>query len=181
MAKLTDDQRRALLLLARSPNGCTEALLMAHGFEVAMLGKLVLDGFALATPHETRAGSRPMIVVWITISPAGRKAIATKRPRGPKELAGALMRLQKGRRGQKRDRDIIRLVRLSSNAVHSGWKRRGTGVDMRISTLQFVEHWLRFRCMSGRERTALTFHYFSLSDLEPTISCKTDAGFSCTC
>jgi hypothetical protein len=42
MAKLTDEQRRALQLLARSPNGCTEALMMAHGFEVAMLSRLVL-------------------------------------------------------------------------------------------------------------------------------------------
>jgi hypothetical protein len=34
MAKLTDEQRRALQLLARSPNGCTEALILAHGFEL---------------------------------------------------------------------------------------------------------------------------------------------------
>jgi hypothetical protein len=37
MAKLTDEELRALLLLARSPNGCTEALLMAHGFPTEML------------------------------------------------------------------------------------------------------------------------------------------------
>jgi hypothetical protein len=42
MAKLTDEQRRALLLLARSPNGCTEAIMMAHEFESAMLAKLVV-------------------------------------------------------------------------------------------------------------------------------------------
>jgi hypothetical protein len=76
MAELSDEQRRALRLLARSPNGCTEALLMAHGFELAFLGKLVLDGHALATPHETRAGSKPLLVVWMTITAAGRKAIS---------------------------------------------------------------------------------------------------------
>jgi hypothetical protein len=76
MPHLSDEQPRALQLLARSPNGCTEALMMAHGFELAFLGKLILDGFAMAAPHETRAGSRPMIVVWMTITPAGRKAIA---------------------------------------------------------------------------------------------------------
>jgi hypothetical protein len=75
MPNLTDEQRRALQLLARSPNGCTEALLMAHGFELAMLGKLLVDGHALATPHETRAGSKPMVVVWLQITAAGRKAI----------------------------------------------------------------------------------------------------------
>jgi hypothetical protein len=76
MAQLSDEERRALQLLARSPNGCTEALLMAHGFELAFLGKLILDGFAMAAPHETHAGSRPMIVVWMTITAVGRKAIA---------------------------------------------------------------------------------------------------------
>jgi hypothetical protein len=32
------------LLLAGSPNGCTEAILMAHGFHLAMLSKLAFDG-----------------------------------------------------------------------------------------------------------------------------------------
>jgi hypothetical protein len=75
MAKLSKEKRRALQLLARSPNGCTEALMMAYGFEVVMLGKLVLDGFALATPHDTRAGREPIRVVWLTITEAGRKAV----------------------------------------------------------------------------------------------------------
>jgi hypothetical protein len=33
MAQLSDEQRRALRILARSPNGSTEVLVMAHGFE----------------------------------------------------------------------------------------------------------------------------------------------------
>jgi hypothetical protein len=41
MAKLTDEELRALLFLARHPNGCTEALLMAHGFPCQMLEELV--------------------------------------------------------------------------------------------------------------------------------------------
>jgi hypothetical protein len=41
MAKLTDEQR-ALELLARSPNGCTEAISLAYGFDLAML--LAFDG-----------------------------------------------------------------------------------------------------------------------------------------
>jgi hypothetical protein len=43
MATLTDEQRRALRLLGRRPNGYTEAIMLAHGFEGAMLG---LDGLA---------------------------------------------------------------------------------------------------------------------------------------
>ena len=75
MADLTDEQQRALRLLARNPDGCTEALMMAHGFEAAMLGKLVRDGLVVATPHLTRAGNKPLIVVWITITADGRQAI----------------------------------------------------------------------------------------------------------
>jgi hypothetical protein len=76
MAKLSDEQRRALRLLARSPNGCTEALMMAHGFELAMLAKLVIDGLAVAVDHSTMAGRRRMKVTWLRIAAAGRKAIA---------------------------------------------------------------------------------------------------------
>jgi hypothetical protein len=75
MSKPTDEQRRALQLLARSPNGCTEALMMAHGFEGAMLDRLVLDGLARAEEHATMAGSRAMKVVWLQITAAGRKAL----------------------------------------------------------------------------------------------------------
>jgi hypothetical protein len=35
MAKLSDQQRCALRLLARSPYGCTEVILLAHGFDLA--------------------------------------------------------------------------------------------------------------------------------------------------
>jgi hypothetical protein len=75
MAKLTDEQRCALRILARSPNGCTEALMLAHDFEIAMLGKLALDGFARVKAHDTMAGGRRMKVVWLQITAAGRKAI----------------------------------------------------------------------------------------------------------
>jgi hypothetical protein len=76
MANLTDEQRRALRLLARRPNGCTEALLMAHAFEIAMLGTLVLGGLAVAVDHSTMAGRRRIKVTWLRITAAGRKAIA---------------------------------------------------------------------------------------------------------
>jgi hypothetical protein len=79
MEKLTDEQWRALRLLARSPNhGCTEAIMLAHGFESAMLAKLVLDGLAKVEVHDTKvAGRRVKVkVTWLRITEAGRKAIA---------------------------------------------------------------------------------------------------------
>jgi hypothetical protein len=75
MATLTDEQRRALRLLARSPNGCTEALMMAYGFELKMLEKLVIGGLAVAVDHSTMTGRRRMKVTWLRITNAGRKAI----------------------------------------------------------------------------------------------------------
>jgi hypothetical protein len=76
MGTLSDEQRRALQLLARSPDGCTEAPMMAHGFPIELLGDLAMAGLALATPKDTRAGKKPMLVVWMTITEAGRKAIS---------------------------------------------------------------------------------------------------------
>jgi hypothetical protein len=78
MARLTDEQRRALRLLARSPNhGCTEAILLAHGFESAMQAKLVLDGLAKAEVHDTKVAGRRLKVkvTWLRITEEGRKAI----------------------------------------------------------------------------------------------------------
>ena len=76
MAKLSDEQLRALLFLARNPNGCSEALLMAHGFPTQMLEELVTTGLAKASPEEMRIARRRRKVVCFQITDAGRKAAA---------------------------------------------------------------------------------------------------------
>jgi hypothetical protein len=76
MANLTDQQRRALQLLAGNPNGCAEATMLANGFEIKILGKLVLDSLAEAEARNTMAGTRRIRVIWMRITDAGRKAIA---------------------------------------------------------------------------------------------------------
>jgi hypothetical protein len=43
------DRRRALELLAASPDGYTEALMLAHGFSTDMMAELVNAGLATAT------------------------------------------------------------------------------------------------------------------------------------
>jgi hypothetical protein len=70
MATLTDEHRPALRLLAGQPHGCTEADMLTHGFELAALGDLMFRGLSLAAPRDT------LPVMWITITEAGRKAIA---------------------------------------------------------------------------------------------------------
>jgi hypothetical protein len=73
---LTDQQRRALRILARHPDGCAETVLLAHGFSYDQLGDLVFDRLATMLPTVTRVAGREKIVVWVQITAAGQKAIA---------------------------------------------------------------------------------------------------------
>jgi hypothetical protein len=73
MAKLSDEQRRALGIIARHPDGCVEAVPLAHGFHVGQLAVLVVEGLAEAKLVAVGGGRRG---VWMTITEAGRKAIA---------------------------------------------------------------------------------------------------------
>jgi hypothetical protein len=57
------EQDRALRLLAGSPLGCTEAIMLAHGFRVEMLGRLVLDGLATATPGGSPCSGGPRVTI----------------------------------------------------------------------------------------------------------------------
>jgi hypothetical protein len=70
------EQHRALRMLAGAPLGATEAIMLAHGFTVETLGRLVLDGLATATPGITYAGDRPITVTWLAITDARRQALA---------------------------------------------------------------------------------------------------------
>ena len=53
---LSDDRRRALVILARRPDGRTEADMRAHGFPVALLTEMVQSGLATAHSQDTRGG-----------------------------------------------------------------------------------------------------------------------------
>jgi hypothetical protein len=78
---LSAEQNRALRLLAGSPNGYTEANMLAHGFTAETLGRLVLDGLGTATPGIIYAGKRP-----IEVTPAGdhrRRAAGARRMTRP--------------------------------------------------------------------------------------------------
>jgi hypothetical protein len=65
----TTERVRALQLLARCPNGCTEALVLAHGFTIAFLAGLVRGRLVTAELNATH-------VVWMQITDLGREAIA---------------------------------------------------------------------------------------------------------
>jgi hypothetical protein len=56
--RLSNCLRLVLLLLADAANGCTESILMAHGFAIGMLRDLVRKGLATAEQRSIRAGRR---------------------------------------------------------------------------------------------------------------------------
>jgi hypothetical protein len=76
LAKLTEEQLRAILLLARNPNGCTEAMMMAHGFPTDMLEAFVASGLAKASPEEIKIARKRRKVICLQITDLGRKAAA---------------------------------------------------------------------------------------------------------
>src|SRR5262245_56283261 len=69
------DRRRALELLARSRDGCTEAVLLAYGFTVTLLVELVRTGLVTAKVDLTMAGKQPIKVTRLCITEAGRGAL----------------------------------------------------------------------------------------------------------
>jgi hypothetical protein len=76
MAKLSDEERRALNLLAGHAEGCDEAELLADGFTIRLLAGLVIDGFASGSVARIAVDGREKPVVWMKITEAGRQAIA---------------------------------------------------------------------------------------------------------
>jgi hypothetical protein len=72
------DRRRALELLAASRDGCTEAVMLAHGFTIPQMVELVRAGLATATAERVVAGKRIIEVARVRITEAGRRVLAEK-------------------------------------------------------------------------------------------------------
>ena len=74
--RLTDEHRRALQVLARSPHGLTEEVLMlAHGFDSDMFADLVRARLANRYHVTVQGGGRTSRVTYVRITAAGRRAI----------------------------------------------------------------------------------------------------------
>lgn len=71
-------RRRALELLASCADGCTEAILIAHGFTVEQMVELVRIGHATAQTERVIAGGRAIEIARIKITEAGRRALTGK-------------------------------------------------------------------------------------------------------
>jgi hypothetical protein len=75
------NNRRALELLAASPDGATEAILVAHGFTIDLLVELVRAGLATAKAERVMAGGRSMEVARVRITDEGRRILVHLRRR----------------------------------------------------------------------------------------------------
>jgi hypothetical protein len=73
---LAADQRSALQMLAGTPHGSTESIMLAHGFAIGMLRDLVRDGLATAQREKVREGKQYITVTRLRITDAGRRAMA---------------------------------------------------------------------------------------------------------
>jgi hypothetical protein len=73
---LSDEQQRALRLLAGAPHGRTLAIMLAHGFPNTMLDKLVSDRLATIQPGTVCFGKRRITVAWVAISEVGLQGLA---------------------------------------------------------------------------------------------------------
>jgi hypothetical protein len=69
------DRRRALDLLASCRGGCTEAIMLAHGFTIPQMVELVHAGLAMATGERVVAGRKTIEVTRVRITEAGRQAL----------------------------------------------------------------------------------------------------------
>jgi hypothetical protein len=70
-------RRRALELLANAgPEGCAEAVMVAHGFTVDQMVDLVRSGLVTAAPQRVKAGRERMEIATLRITHAGRKALS---------------------------------------------------------------------------------------------------------
>jgi hypothetical protein len=67
-------RRRALELFAASLDGCTEAIMLAHGFTVEQMVELIHAGLATAKAERVVAGGRTIEVARVRITEAGRRA-----------------------------------------------------------------------------------------------------------
>jgi hypothetical protein len=74
----TADERRLLELLAASDDGCTDALLLAHGIALELIDGIVSAGLATATAERRFAAGRRVKVARVWITDAGRQALADR-------------------------------------------------------------------------------------------------------
>jgi hypothetical protein len=70
------DRRRALELLASCRDGCTEAIMLAHGFSIDMMVEIINAGLASVVTERVVAGKDRIELATLRITEAGRQVLA---------------------------------------------------------------------------------------------------------
>jgi hypothetical protein len=73
---MTEDGRRVLELLVATPNGASEALLLARGFSRGVIFELLQAEYVTKRPERTPASGGPIHIDRVVITDAGRAAIS---------------------------------------------------------------------------------------------------------
>ena len=73
--RLDVERRRALALLAESPDGCIRAVMLARGFSLSLLNRLVRAGLATSHIEREERGYKAIESVRVKITEAGRRTI----------------------------------------------------------------------------------------------------------
>ena len=84
MTRVDDERRRALALLAESPDGCSRPIMLARGFPLSLLNRLVWPG---SQPHASKTRHKAIEIVRVKNITAGEWGVS----RGNK---GLLQRLK---------------------------------------------------------------------------------------
>jgi hypothetical protein len=72
---LDEDRRRALAVLADNPDGCSRAVMLARGFPLTLLNRLVRAGLATSHIEREERPDKTIEIVRVKITEAGRRAL----------------------------------------------------------------------------------------------------------
>jgi hypothetical protein len=75
MSRADDERRSALALLAENPDGCSRAIMLARGFPLSLLNRLVRAGLATSHTEREERGDKEIEIVRLKITDAGRRAL----------------------------------------------------------------------------------------------------------
>ena len=78
MTRADDEQRRALAVLAENPDRCTRTSMLARGFSLALLNRLVRVGLASSRLYWEEHDREPAAITRLTITEAGRRALGLR-------------------------------------------------------------------------------------------------------
>ena len=73
--RLDDDRRRALAVLAENPDGYSRAIMLARGFPLALLNRLVRAELATSHVEREERGDTTIEIVRVKVTEAGRRAL----------------------------------------------------------------------------------------------------------